>query len=120
MARAQRRSVTLLALAGSLLLGSARPPSAPRRDPAHLAVDFQEADLRDVILDLAEAAGVNVVIAEGVTGKVTLKLTDADWKDALRAVLQTHHLAMKWEGEILRIDTAEALRRPPTGAPEKK
>ncbi len=56
---------------------------------------------------LARAAGQNIMINERVTGKVQINIENVPWDQAFRAVLRTHGLAYAWEGEILRIMTAQ-------------
>jgi type IV pilus assembly protein PilQ len=86
--------------------------------PAHAAaaerlvsLDVQGADLHGVLRLLAEAGGVDVAVGDEVKGTVTLRLGHVPWTQALDAVLRLHGLAVRREGRVLRISTAERLDR---------
>ena len=82
--------------------------AAPRwaRDPSHITVDLKGANVRALISALAESGRMNVVIADSISGSVTLKIRDLPWDEALAAVLRAKELGMEREGNILRVDTA--------------
>lgn len=56
-------------------------------EPAPVSMDVQGADLVSVLHGMATAAGVNLVVASGVSGKVNLHLQEVPWQQALQAVL---------------------------------
>jgi type IV pilus assembly protein PilQ len=76
-----------------------------------ISLDFQDADLDNVLRLMADVSGLNVVVGEGVKGKVTVKLLNVPWDQALDLILQTHGLGQAREGNILRIDTLANLSR---------
>lgn len=55
--------------------------------PVPVSMDVQGADLVSVLHGMANAAGVNLVVASGLSGKVNLHLQDVPWRQALQAVL---------------------------------
>lgn len=68
-----------------------------------ISLDFEEADLRDVLRYIAEATGENLVISEDVSGEMTLKLASVPWDQALDLVLRTNGLGMQEIAGIRRI-----------------
>ncbi len=68
-----------------------------------ISVDFQNADIRTVLRLLSEISGLNIVISESVTGKVTMRLINVPWDQVLALVLKTQKLAMEREGNVVRI-----------------
>ena len=60
-------------------------------------LQFQSADIRSVLTFLADYGGVNVVIAPGVEGTVTIKLRDIQWREAMDIVGRTYNLAVVQE-----------------------
>lgn len=67
-------------------------------------LQFQSADIRSVLTFLADYGGVNVVIAPGVEGTVTIKLRDVQWRQAMDIVGRTYNLAViEEEGGYIRI-----------------
>jgi type II secretory pathway component HofQ len=63
---------------------------------------FHEADLKNVLLFFARAYKLNIVIDPTVTGKVTCRLIDVPWDQALDLILRQHGLAVVNE-RILKI-----------------
>jgi len=57
-------------------------------------LQFQSADIRSVMTFLADYGGVNVVIAPGVEGTVTIKLRNVQWRQAMDIIGRTYDLAV--------------------------
>jgi len=76
---------------------------APRYTGERISLDFQNADLRDIVRIIGEVSDMNVVISDKVAGKVTLKLRDVPWDQALDAVLASHNLRVEKVGNVLTI-----------------
>lgn len=53
-----------------------------------ISIELTNADIRDVLRLIAEVGNVNIIIGDDVKGRVTLKLTDVPWDQALDLVLQ--------------------------------
>lgn len=66
-------------------------------------LDVRDLDIRDFLRFLAEAAGVNIVIDNDVTGNVTLRLRSVPWDEALDVVLRANGLGMVREGNVIRV-----------------
>lgn len=74
-------------------------------------LQFQSADIRSVLTFLADYGGVNVVIAPGVEGTVTIKLRDVQWRQAMDIVGRTYGLAVvEEESGYIRILNAKDHR----------
>ena len=76
-----------------------------------LSLKFKDADLRDVILYLAEFASLNVVFDSDVRGVVTCNLQDLPWDQALDIVLKQNKMGRTIEGNVLRIAPINVLTR---------
>jgi len=76
-----------------------------------ISLDFQEADIKNVFRILAEMSGLNIIVSEKVKGKVTLRLKNVPWDQALDLVLQTYNLGVVKKGNVLRILPIEELRK---------
>ncbi|MBU2501507.1 type IV pilus secretin PilQ [bacterium] len=76
-----------------------------------ISLDVQEAEISTVLRSLAGFAGVNIVASPRVTGKVTVKLEDVPWEEALAVILRAHSFDFVEENGIYRIDTAEDIRQ---------
>ena len=70
-----------------------------------ISLDFQQADISNVLRLIAEVSGFNIVIGDGVKSKVTMKLVSVPWDQALDMILKMNGLGKIKQGSILWIDT---------------
>jgi type IV pilus secretin PilQ/predicted competence protein len=68
-----------------------------------ISLDFQDADIGPIFRLLADISGYNFVIDPSVKGKITLKLMNVPWEQALDIILQTFGLGKSVEGNIVWI-----------------
>ncbi len=77
-----------------------------------IALDFYETDIKNVFRILKEVSGKNFAIDKDVTGKVTLSLDKpVPWDQVLDLVIKMNQLSKVFEGDIIRIATAETLKK---------
>lgn len=76
-----------------------------------ISLRFKDADLRDVVLYLADFADLNVVFDPDVRGTVTCDLRYVPWDQALDIILKQNRMGRTIEGNVLRIATIGALTR---------
>jgi type IV pilus assembly protein PilQ len=76
-----------------------------------ISLDVQDAEIGTVLRSLAGYSGTNIVASPKVVGKVTVKLQDVPWLEALEVILRSHSFDYLEQDGIYRIDTAEALRQ---------
>jgi len=76
-----------------------------------ISLKFKDADLRDVILFLADFAGLNVIFDPEVRGTVTCNLQDVPWDQALDIVLRQNKMGKTIEGNVLRIAPIDTLSK---------
>ena len=72
-----------------------------------ISLDVQEADLHDVLRLIADVVGVNIIAGTNVQGKVTTRLENVPWDEALDAVLSTNDMGYERSGNIIRIAPLE-------------
>src|SRR5437879_1070759 len=70
-----------------------------------ISLDFQDAEISSVLRLVAAVSGLNMVVGEAVKSKVTLKLLNVPWDQALDLILKLNNLGQIREGNILWIDT---------------
>jgi len=101
----QRLRVTaffiLFSLLGPLLAYAEEAPVAAPQPP--FSMEFRDADIRDVLRAVGQAAGLNMIVSDTVTGQVTLSLKDVDLWEALESVLKTKGLTYVRDGKIVRV-----------------
>lgn len=91
--------------------GEPEPIGQPRYSGRRISLDFQGADISNVFRLIAEVSGFNIVVGETVKNKVTVKLVDVPWDQALDMLLKMNHLGMIREGNIVWIDTLTNIAR---------
>ena len=75
----------------------------PKYTGERITLDFQNADLLNVLRLIAEVSGLNVITAEGVGGKISMRMQDVPWDQALDIILKTKGLGQVREGNVVRI-----------------
>jgi type IV pilus assembly protein PilQ len=85
--------------------------AAPVYTGQRISLDFQQADLIDVLRLIAEVSGMNIITSPEVTGRVTTRMVNVPWDQALDAILKTFGLGKEVEGTIIRVAPLERLRK---------
>jgi type IV pilus assembly protein PilQ len=76
-----------------------------------ISMDFKDADLTNVFRIIAEVSNLNIITADDVRGKVSLRLVNVPWDQALDIVLRSKSLGAAQEGNVLRIAPISSLRK---------
>ncbi|MCB9555675.1 MAG: type IV pilus secretin PilQ [Deltaproteobacteria bacterium] len=66
-------------------------------------LDFKDADIHNILRLLADVGRVNIVTSDVVSGKVTIRMKDVPWDQALDVILRAKGLGMVREGNLLRV-----------------
>jgi len=86
-------------------------PVRAGEDGPRVSLDVQDAEIGTVLRSLASYSGTNIVASPRVTGKVTVKLDEVPWQEALQVILRAHGFDYVEESGVLRVDTAAELRQ---------
>src|SRR5207245_1509582 len=76
-----------------------------------ISLGLQDAEISSVLRLIADVSGLNMVVGEAVKSKVTLKLLNVPWDQALDLILKLNNLGQIREGNILWIDTLANITR---------
>ena len=68
-----------------------------------LTLNFQDIDVRPLLQLLADTSGQNIVVSDSVKGRVTLRLQNVPWDQALDIVLRTKGLAMRRKDNVILV-----------------
>ncbi|MBL7688683.1 MAG: type IV pilus secretin PilQ, partial [Bdellovibrionaceae bacterium] len=68
-----------------------------------ISIEVRDTPVRDVIGLISEQSGANIVLADDVTGNITIKLRSIPWDQALAIVMRTRALGYVRQGSVLRI-----------------
>lgn len=74
-----------------------------------LSLNFQDIDIRAVLKVIADFTGFNIVVADGVTGRVTVRLQNVPWDQALDLILKSKGLTKRQVGNVVTVNTLEAF-----------
>jgi len=76
-----------------------------------LSLDFKDADIKNILRLIAEVSNFNIIAGDDVTGKITMRLADVPWDQALDVILQARSLGMTKVGNVIRIAPLNALKK---------
>ncbi|HEX5021874.1 MAG TPA: type IV pilus secretin PilQ [Candidatus Binatia bacterium] len=75
-----------------------------------ISLDFKDADIKNVFRLLADVSGLNIVVTSDVNRRVTLRLVEVPWDQAMDLIIATNGLEKEQLGNVVRISTADALK----------
>lgn len=87
------------------------PGMKERYTGERISIDLQDADVEHVLRLISEISGYNLILDDGISGKISLKLVDIPWDQALDLVLLQRGLGMVIKGNIMRIASVEKLEK---------
>jgi type IV pilus assembly protein PilQ len=70
---------------------------------SRFSMDFRDADIRDVLRAVGQAASLNMIVSDTVTGQVSLSIKDVDIWDAMEAILKTKGLTYVRDANMVRV-----------------
>jgi type IV pilus assembly protein PilQ len=68
-----------------------------------LTLNFQDIEVRPLLQLLADTSGQNIVVSDSVKGRVTLRLQNVPWDQALDIVLKTKGLDMRRKDNVILV-----------------
>jgi type IV pilus assembly protein PilQ len=94
----------------------AKAPAATAKGPKgytgqKISLDFKDADIKNVFRLLAEVSGLNIVVTDEVKKRVTVRLVDVPWDQALDLLVDTNGLGKEQMGNVVRISTAAQMKK---------
>jgi len=76
-----------------------------------ISLDLKDVEIDDVLRLIAEVSDLNVIAGDDVAGKVTIRLVDVPWDQALDVILLTKGLGFVRVGSVLRIAPQTLLQQ---------
>lgn len=74
-----------------------------------LSLNFQDIEVRAVLQIIADFTGLNLVASDTVSGRITLRLQNVPWDQALDLVLKTKGLDKRQVGNVLLVAPAAEI-----------
>ena len=76
-----------------------------------VSLDFKDADIKNILRLIAEVSNLNIIAGDDVTGKISMRLVDVPWDQALDVILQSRSLGKSRVGNVLRIAPLDTLKK---------
>ncbi len=76
-----------------------------------ITLDFQDADIKDVLRLISEVSNFNIVTAPDVKGNVSMNMKKVPWDHALDTILEANSLSKKVSGNVITIFTLAAVNK---------
>jgi len=74
-----------------------------------LSLNFQDIEVRSVLQLLADFTGKNMVVSDTVAGRITLRLKNVPWDQALDIILKTKGLSMRENNNVILVAPTEEI-----------
>ena len=104
----------LATLAGLALWLIAAPAHAQTVDisktHSEFSMEFRDAEIKDVLRAVGQAANLNMIVSDGVSGKVSLSIKNVDIWNALESILKTKGLTYVRDANMVRILSLAEVR----------
>ncbi len=74
-----------------------------------LSLNFQDIEVRAVLQLLADFTGLNMVVSDTVAGRITLRLQNVPWDQAMDIILKTKGLSMRRTDNVVLVAPTEEI-----------
>ncbi len=74
-----------------------------------LSLNFQDIEVRSVLQLIADFTGLNLVASDTVSGRITLRLQNVPWDQALDLILKTKGLDKRKVGNVMLVAPADEI-----------
>ena len=99
----------LLGMASGFQIDSSSAASLPYSG-RRISLDFVNADIHSIFRLISHVSRLNIVSGDDVSGRVTVRMVDVPWDQALAAVLQAKGLGSQRFGNIVRVAPIETIK----------
>lgn len=94
-------SVYKIALTIFSLLFTSAVFAQPEQPNKPISLEFQDAPLSVILQALADYQHLNLVVMESVSGKLSIRLDNIPWKQALSVILKAGQLDVELDGKVM-------------------
>ena len=95
-------------------------PRKPKYTGRRVSFEFKDIDIHNLLRIIAEVSKKNIIVGDDVGGKVTIRLRNVPWDQALDVILKTKGLDKEETGNIIRVVKAEQLALERKAAVERR
>ncbi|MGH7809329.1 MAG: type IV pilus secretin PilQ, partial [Candidatus Binatia bacterium] len=92
-------------------LGTDKVPGEDKKYTGQkISLEFKDADIKNVFRLLAEVSGKNILVTDDVNRRITVRLIEVPWDQAMDLIIDTNGLGKEETGNVIRISTAGRLK----------
>lgn len=73
------------------------------QDQRLFTMEFRDAEVKDVLRAIGQEHGLNIIVSEDISGKLTLSFQRVTLQEALEAILRVQNLVSFRDGDIIRV-----------------
>ena len=84
-------------------------PGGPATSGKKVSFEFKDIDIHNLLRVIAEVSKKNIVVADDVSGKITIRLRNVPWDQALDIILASKGLGKEEIGDIIRVAPLKTL-----------
>jgi len=85
-----------------------------------VSFEFKDIDIHNLLRVIAEVSKKNIVVADDVSGKITIRLRNVPWDQALDIILASKGLGKEEIGDIIRVAPLKTLEEEARSREERK
>ena len=85
-----------------------------------VSFEFKDIDIHNLLRVIAEVSKKNIVVADDVSGKITIRLRNVPWDQALDIILSSKGLGKEEVGDIIRVAPLKTLEEEARSREERK
>jgi len=77
----------------------------------NISVKYYQQDLSTVLRSLGKLAGLNILVDDSLSQKVTMEINDSSWVEVFKGILEGYSLEYVYENNIVRIITPDSIKK---------
>lgn len=93
----------LVRVRSAKLVESEKGDAKPAYKGQRMSMDFKNIDIHNALKLVADISQLNIILADSVTGTLTMRLVDVPWDQALDLILAAKGLGKDVQGNVIRI-----------------
>ena len=107
---AEPKKINVADLAAKQASATALTAAGTKKLPSKLInLTMRQAELKSVLRALARSVDLNILVKNDLKGEISVDFRNVPWGQAFTGLLRTYGLSYMWEGDILRVMTAEDI-----------
>ena len=94
-----------------LFLSGRNLPQNNRFKGRRITLEFKEIDIHDLLRIISDVSRMNIIASDNVAGRVTIRLENVPWDQALEIILKSRGLGQQRFGNIIRVAPISVLQK---------